>query len=84
MSYDGGYMTRFFASGYAVFRSIPEENTMTSIPHFSQTSAHIVDTQHILANFPVGGADPDFVVTKSAKPKFCAVPVVGKLLPQCK
>lgn len=57
---------------------------MTSVPHFSQPTAHIVDAQHILANFPVGGADPDFVITESTKPKICAVPIVGSLLPQCK
>lgn len=57
---------------------------MTSVQDLSQASARIVETQHILADFPVGGADPDFVVTESAKSKLCAVPVVGKLLPQCK
>lgn len=62
-----------------------EEITMTVISNSPADSNKAVDTSsNILANFPVGGVDPDFVVVESNKPAICAVPVVGKMLPQCK
>lgn len=46
-------------------------------------SREFLNRQQLLADFPVGGLDPDFVVG-SAKPKVCSLPFVGKFLPQCK
>lgn len=58
---------------------------MTMIPNVPTNTAHIVDaTPNILADFPVGGADPDFVMAESTKPVICAVPIVGKMFRQCK
>lgn len=57
---------------------------MTSIPNISPRSTSPTSSQQLLANFPVGGADPDFALEGSTRPKICALPVVGKLLPQCK
>lgn len=33
---------------------------------------------------PVGGADPDFVTLERTKSALCSIPVLGKMLPQCK
>ena len=57
---------------------------MTSVPNTSSHSTPLTPSQQLLANFPVGGADPDFAVEGSTRPKICALPVVGKMLPQCK
>ncbi|TQL72883.1 hypothetical protein FB556_1553 [Enteractinococcus coprophilus] len=57
---------------------------MTSFPNISPRSTHLPSSQQLLANFPVGGADPDFAIEGSTRPKICALPVVGKLLPQCR
>lgn len=58
---------------------------MTTTSKVSTVQNHSSEaTANILANFPVGGADPDFVVTEFARPAICAVPFVGKRLPQCK
>lgn len=57
---------------------------MTSVLNTSPRPTPLTPSQQLLANFPVGGADPDFAVEGSVRPKICALPVVGKLLPQCK
>ncbi len=57
---------------------------MTSVPRPAPLTTPLTPSQQLLANFPVGGSDPDFAVQPSTKPKICALPVVGKLLPQCK
>lgn len=62
-----------------------EEITMTAIPNYPATPTNVVKTPaHILSNFPVGGADPDFVVLEASRSAICAVPMLGKMLPQCK
>jgi hypothetical protein len=33
---------------------------------------------------PVGGTDPDFVSRDGSKPAVCAIPVLGRMLPQCR
>lgn len=33
---------------------------------------------------PVGGTDPDFVSRERGRSAVCAVPVLGKMLPQCR
>ena len=62
-----------------------EEIFMTSVSYVSTGPSDIATYQpHILANFPVGGSDPDFSAADSNRPKICGLPVVGKMLPQCK
>lgn len=57
---------------------------MTSIaPNFHNVTPQTSASRH-LAAFPVGGADPDFVSFERSKPLVCAIPVLGKILPQCK
>lgn len=34
--------------------------------------------------FPVGGTDPDFGTFDRVKPALCSIPLLGKMLPQCK
>ena len=58
---------------------------MTSVSYVSPDQSDIVAYQpHILADFPVGGSDPDFSAAGSGRPKICGLPIVGKMLPQCK
>lgn len=58
---------------------------MTTTQNASTNSVHIANAYpNLLANFPVGGADPDFVVAESTRPAICAVPIVGRMFPQCK
>lgn len=58
---------------------------MTASPSFPGTSSNGIETTpHIMSDFPVGGADPDFVTLETTKPAICAVPVLGKMLSQCK
>lgn len=57
---------------------------MTSVPRTPAHSTPATVAQRLLADFPVGGADPDFALVVSAKPKICALPLVGKMLPQCR
>lgn len=57
---------------------------MTAIPNNSTIPTNPVGPPHALADFPVGGADPDFVVDETSKPLLCTVPMLGQMLPQCK
>lgn len=58
---------------------------MTASPSFPAASPNGIEaTSHILSGFPVGGADPDFVALETTKPAICAVPMLGKMLSQCK
>lgn len=34
--------------------------------------------------FPVGGTDPDFGTFDRVKPALCSIPLLGKMLPQCR
>lgn len=52
---------------------------MTSVPNFSSRPGFI-SKQQLLANFPVGGADPDFNPDAPTQPITSAIPVVGKFL----
>lgn len=58
---------------------------MTAIQNFPATPNNVGETpRHILSDFPVGGADPDFLVPESSEPAICAIPMLRKMLPQCK
>ncbi|HEY4558117.1 MAG TPA: hypothetical protein VIG82_08000 [Enteractinococcus sp.] len=57
---------------------------MTSVSNTSSNSPQRNNPPHYFHSFPVGGADPDFVPTERAKPALCSIPVLGKMLPQCK
>lgn len=59
-----------------------EENIMTAVPRFS--SIPTTGAERPAIDFSVGGADPDFVALESSKPAICAVPMLGKMLSQCK
>lgn len=52
----------------------------TSPPDSSYGNGPIDPTEAI----PVGGADPDFVTLERTKSALCSIPVLGKMLPQCK
>lgn len=57
---------------------------MTSVPeNFTNPTNINNNIPHALDNFPVGGADPDFVVVEAIKPAICAVPVLGRMLRRC-
>ncbi|WP_022870586.1 hypothetical protein [Yaniella halotolerans] len=55
---------------------------MTAVPRFS--SIPTTGAERPAIDFSVGGADPDFVALESSKPAICAVPMLGKMLSQCK
>ena len=59
-----------------------EENIMTAAPKIPATLNPGVED--LTSEFPVGGADPDLVAPESSKPAICAVPMLGKMLSQCK
>src|SRR5690625_2170644 len=60
-----------------------EENLMT-VPNVPQNSSPAPTPIHRFDNFPVGGADPDFVSEPRHKSALCSIPVLGKMLPQCR
>ncbi|HIY86324.1 MAG TPA: hypothetical protein H9822_07750 [Candidatus Yaniella excrementavium] len=55
---------------------------MTAAPKIPATLNPGVED--LTSEFPVGGADPDLVAPESSKPAICAVPMLGKMLSQCK
>lgn len=61
-----------------------EEITMTSIFQQPDGISGRSATSDMLDNFPVGGADPDFNGFERIKPAVCSIPVLGKILSQCK
>lgn len=63
------------------YHQVFEAITMTSVPNFSSRPGPVA-IQQLLANFPVGGADPDFNPDAPAPSKISAIPVVGKFLSQ--
>lgn len=50
----------------------------------SQPTQPSNETGKLETHVPVGGTDPDFVLKLSAAPRICAIPVLGRFLPQCK
>ena len=57
---------------------------MSIRPELPQDSFTPNDPVSRLDVFPVGGTDPDFVSRDSGKPAVCAIPVLGRMLPQCR
>ncbi len=57
---------------------------MTSVSrNFTHPTNIANNIPQALDNFPVGGADPDFVVVKAIKPAICAVPFLGRMFRRC-
>lgn len=57
---------------------------MTIKPNLPQDSFGPKDAALRFGFFPVGGTDPDFVSRDSSKSPVCAIPLLGKVLPQCR
>src|SRR5690625_561016 len=61
-----------------------EEFTMPITPNSPQDRSTSDESVGRFYAIPVGGTDPDFVSRDGSKPAVCAIPVLGRMLPQCR
>lgn len=58
---------------------------MTLVPNTASPNVpNLNDPSEPVEAIPAGGADPDFVALERSKSAVCSIPVLGKMLPQCK
>lgn len=57
---------------------------MTSMSNVPPIASRATDLTHGFESFPVGGSDPDFVNLERGKPAMCSIPLLSKVLPQCR
>ncbi len=57
---------------------------MTSISNVPPNASRTNNVTSRFESFPVGGSDPDFVSLERVKPALCSIPLLGKVLPQCR
>lgn len=57
---------------------------MTSMSNISPNASRASSPTRGFESFPVGGSDPDFVNLDRGKSVMCSIPLLSKVLPQCR